>query len=817
MVSLGLYPPGATFTWTFTARSTSASVNFNFQTVANSVYAFTSPTLTSSYQTFTWTATIPSNGDKTCYFGVNGTASGQNIIWNAFTATRLDTIATGNVGVGTTTPQVSLDVNATGALLGAGGASVSSTYGDVRVISGNVGNGFTFPYIQTYQAGNSGTVGVPGYVLLIQPFNYYSSVAIGHGGFRGVTGGLDTPQQYWFPNSQVSLVAKANWLAHRPTNTVTGAQAPTVAITTDYLNYNNPINTTPSSTTIYSNFGSIALTPATSGITIIARVMFRAASSGQNSYERICDFGNGAATDNICLGRSSTTNQLFTSIFKGSASAGNLTGGTIVQNVVTNVAMKYSPSAGYIYLYQDGALLGSLASAAATYAIDNTRTNCYIGRSAWGDPMFTGYIYQFQCHNAVLTDKEIFTVMNSWAGTSVMAITTEGRVGIGTSTPSSNDLFEVKGNVTIANDATVQTFINMRQGLAGGYNCSISTYSHNGDAYNDGLSLNGWDGVSICTGSNTRQERVRIDSNGNVGIGTTSPNAALNVSGNGPYSGLTTNPQPGQLIINTTTGSERLILGAWYTGGIGSICSIQASDYYSSVDHGQGLALNPLGGNVGIGATSLIGTLTVQVSGNTNGMSVGAWGSEHFLVTQSSGTTSNAVAIGYQNGVGGWLYSLAPNVSWRPMNYGATSHSFYNASASPIIVMSGTTLSCTGDIIAYSSDDRLKKRLRSIDSPLDKLKSLSGFIYIHNEVAKSYGFDDEDEKVGVSAQEVQKVVPQAVKPAPFDLDDEKKSKSGQNYLTVQYERLVPLLIEALKEESRKREALEERIKILEQR
>ena len=99
-------------------------------------------------------------------------------------------------------------------------------------------------------------------------------------------------------------------------------------------------------------------------------------------------------------------------------------------------------------------------------------------------------------------------------------------------------------------------------------------------------------------------ELMFLNNAGNLGIGTASPNAPLNVWGSGPYSGLTANPQPGQLIINTTTGSERLILGVWYTGGTGSICSIQASDYYSSVDHGQGLVLNPLGGNVGIGTTS---------------------------------------------------------------------------------------------------------------------------------------------------------------------------------------------------------------------
>ena len=110
MVSLGLYPPGATFTWSFTARGTSAG--FTVQTVSNSVTVFTSPALTSTYQTFTWTATIPSNGNGNIYFVVYG-ASGQNIIWNAFSATRLDTIVTGYLGLGTTNPQYTLDVNGT--------------------------------------------------------------------------------------------------------------------------------------------------------------------------------------------------------------------------------------------------------------------------------------------------------------------------------------------------------------------------------------------------------------------------------------------------------------------------------------------------------------------------------------------------------------------------------------------------------------------------------------------------------------------------------------------------------------------------------
>ena len=72
-------------------------------------------------------------------------------------------------------------------------------------------------------------------------------------------------------------------------------------------------------------------------------------------------------------------------------------------------------------------------------------------------------------------------------------------------------------------------------------------------------------------------------------------------------------------------------------------------------------------------------------------------------------------------------------------------------------------------------------------------------------------------KVGVSAQEVQKVLPEAVKLAPFDKNDYGESISGENYLTVQYEKLVPLLIEAIKEQQTQVEELKKEINILKQK
>lgn len=103
---------------------------------------------------------------------------------------------------------------------------------------------------------------------------------------------------------------------------------------------------------------------------------------------------------------------------------------------------------------------------------------------------------------------------------------------------------------------------------------------------------------------------------------------------------------------------------------------------------------------------------------------------------------------------------------------------------------SGTTgeIRATNNVTAYYSDDRFKTNLGNIPDALAKVLTLNGFYYEANELAQSYGYEKKME-VGVSAQQVQAIMPEVVAPAPID----------ENYLTVRYERLVPLLIEAIKE------------------
>ena len=101
----------------------------------------------------------------------------------------------------------------------------------------------------------------------------------------------------------------------------------------------------------------------------------------------------------------------------------------------------------------------------------------------------------------------------------------------------------------------------------------------------------------------------------------------------------------------------------------------------------------------------------------------------------------------------------------------------------------GNEIKAVGNITAYVSDERLKNKLGKIENALDKVDQLTGFYYELNNVAKELGLESSGREVGVSAQQVQLVQPEAVAPAPVD----------ENYLTVRYERLIPLLIEAIKE------------------
>ena len=98
----------------------------------------------------------------------------------------------------------------------------------------------------------------------------------------------------------------------------------------------------------------------------------------------------------------------------------------------------------------------------------------------------------------------------------------------------------------------------------------------------------------------------------------------------------------------------------------------------------------------------------------------------------------------------------------------------------------------TNNITAFFSDDRLKTRVAGIDDPLGLVNNLSGFFFEPNQTALELGYKKERD-IGVSAQQVRAILPEIVVPAPVD----------EKYWTVRYEKLIPLLIEAIKELDKK--------------
>ena len=117
-------------------------------------------------------------------------------------------------------------------------------------------------------------------------------------------------------------------------------------------------------------------------------------------------------------------------------------------------------------------------------------------------------------------------------------------------------------------------------------------------------------------------------------------------------------------------------------------------------------------------------------------------------------------------------------------------------------------LHVNGDVISFSatlSDRRLKDNIKTIDGALDKVKALRGVEYDWNKGARKGTHD-----VGLIAQEVESVVPEIVHEHVMPLLE---GDEDTVYKTVDYEKIVALLIEGMKEQDAKIEKLEKQINL----
>ena len=379
---------------------------------------------------------------------------------------------------------------------------------------------------------------------------------------------------------------------------------------------------------------------------------------------------------------------------------------------------------------------------------------------------------------ANINQQYAFRVTNSLAATSPItgAFVVDGGIGAngnvyigsilsvtGATTLSSlvvkTDAFAI-GNVTAAGITANAITINGDVTVTGAI---ASVLTNNLIAGNIKSSVIGNTGATVTgtTGSFGNLNAVTI---GNVGASFIG--ASLNVSGNV----LATVVNAGQLLVSGLINTTSNVIASTVNAGTASAGYVTAS-------------------------TATFGNISAVTFGNTSAVFTGAT----FTGTSvnMSGNVSAALHMGGAINVTGNV--LAATI------IGSTSTISGNTYVGSLGVGTSTfgnigEIRATNNITAYYSDERLKTRLGAIENALDKVDQLSGFYHEANGLAQSLGYNVVRE-VGVSAQEVQRVLPEIVAPAPID----------PQYLTVRYERLTPLLIEAIKELRQEVNAIKEQI------
>jgi hypothetical protein len=373
--------------------------------------------------------------------------------------------------------------------------------------------------------------------------------------------------------------------------------------------------------------------------------------------------------------------------------------------------------------------------------------------------------------------------------------------------------------------------------------------------YLTGTSYNGSSAVTAtvdATSANTASKVVARDSSGDFSAGTitaTLTGNATNVSGTVAIANGGSGTTTAQGAMNAFAGA---VTSGSYLRGNGSnvlMATIQAADVPTLNQNTSGnattatTATNLAGGSAGtvpyqsaanttamlaagssgqvlqsngasapswVAATAAAnnGTLTMAVSGTglsgSASFTANQAGASSFTVTSNATSANTVSAIVARDASGNFsagtiTASLTGNASGSAATFTSTSQNSQFNSIGVGTAGSGTAgeIRATNNVTAYYSDDRLKTRLGSIENALDKVKTLDTFYYEANEVAQALGYTPVRE-VGISAQQVQEIMPETVAPAPID----------DKYLTVRYERLVPLLLAAIKELEAKVAALE---------
>ena len=290
---------------------------------------------------------------------------------------------------------------------------------------------------------------------------------------------------------------------------------------------------------------------------------------------------------------------------------------------------------------------------------------------------------------------------------------------------------------------------------------------------------------------------------GGIGIGG-------NINTGGTKNTFSGNVYVGNLIANGSSNNGNVYANYVNAGTIGNAGAYLTGTLTTAIQNSitsvgtlSGLQVSGAAGFTGGSVTFNPTTAYKLILGNVGNVQISGGSTSQWLQTDGNGNL-NWQTIFIPISAAGTANQLAlyANSSYLQGTSGVT----YNGSN---LAVTGA-ITATGDITAFSSDARLKTNINIIPHALDKVKSINGVTYNWNEIAVQFGIGDTNEHAGVLAQEIQSVLPQVVKQAPFDTAEDGSSVSGEHYLTVQYDKIIPLLIEAIKELSAEVEALKAR-------
>lgn len=375
------------------------------------------------------------------------------------------------------------------------------------------------------------------------------------------------------------------------------------------------------------------------------------------------------------------------------------------------------------------------------------------------------------------------------AGSNVTLNETSLNIGSITTNSSLTNQYLSFNGVTVANSTVLTTAtVNASSLVSVGANVFANTTT---------LQITGLTSNTVVNSSSIYVRNLLLGGFVSANNSNGTPGQALLTTGSGavywgPASGPTGLTGPtGPTGLTGPTGptgtAATLSVGTTTTGAAGSSATVNNSGNSSvavinfTIPRGDTGLTGPTGPTGPLGPTGPAGSVLSVAS--ANGIGGGPITTSGTLyVVANTGIIANTSGLFTSQNI-----ANTADVKFNSLGVGTT------ASATP------GEIRATNNITAYYSDERLKTKLGAITDALTKVKALSGFYYEANETAQALGYTVKRE-VGVSAQEVQAVLPEIVTKAPID----------ENYLTVYYDKLVPLLIEAIKELSAEVDALKEK-------